>query len=100
MPILADHGYYVIAPDQRGYGRTFGWDNEYDTDLRKFRLLNLVRDVLGILQCVGHQKVEAIVGHDFGASVAYLTLIRPDVVRSMVLMSAPFSDRQASTKKS
>ena len=33
MPALADAGYHVIAPDQRGYGRTTGWDASYDGDL-------------------------------------------------------------------
>ncbi len=33
MPALADAGYHVIAPDQRGYGRTTGWDATYDGDL-------------------------------------------------------------------
>jgi len=37
----------VIAPDQRGYGRTTGWDADYDGDLHSFRLTNLVRDALG-----------------------------------------------------
>src|SRR5215475_6700587 len=41
---LADAGYHVIAPDQRGYGRTTGWDANYYGDLASFRLLNLVRD--------------------------------------------------------
>src|SRR5499433_2956031 len=40
---LAAAGYYVIAPDQRGYGRTTGWDASYDIDLSSFRVLNLVR---------------------------------------------------------
>src|SRR4051812_33446925 len=44
MPVLAGAGYHVIAPDQRGYGRTTGWDPEYDGDLRPFRILNIVRD--------------------------------------------------------
>jgi pimeloyl-ACP methyl ester carboxylesterase len=44
MPQLAAAGYHVIAPDQRGYGRTTGWDGDYDGDLHSFRLLNLVRD--------------------------------------------------------
>ena len=44
---LAAQGFHVIAPDQRGYGRTTGWDGAYDGDLGSFRLLNLVRDVLG-----------------------------------------------------
>src|SRR5580704_8723653 len=30
MPSLAAAGYHVIAPDQRGYGRTIGWDDSYD----------------------------------------------------------------------
>jgi pimeloyl-ACP methyl ester carboxylesterase len=49
MPALAAAGYHVIAPDQRGYGRTTGWDGNYDGDLNSFRLLNLVRDALGLV---------------------------------------------------
>src|SRR5215470_16029872 len=33
---LAAAGYHVIAPDQRGFGRTTGWDNSYDADLSSF----------------------------------------------------------------
>ena len=33
IPVLADAGYHVIAPDQRGYGRTLGWNPDYDGDL-------------------------------------------------------------------
>ena len=41
---LAAAGYHVIAPDQRGYGRTTGWDDSYDADPDSFRILNMVRD--------------------------------------------------------
>ena len=44
MPTLAAAGYWVVAPDQRGYGRTTGWDGDYDGDLASFRFFNLVRD--------------------------------------------------------
>src|SRR6202521_2633603 len=92
MPQLAAAGYHVIAPDQRGYGRTTGWDADYDGDLASFRLLNLVRDALGLVSAFGYRSVAAVVGHDFGASVAaWCALIRPDVFRSVVLMSAPFA---------
>src|SRR3984893_9922099 len=37
MPSLAAAGYHVIAPDQRGYGRTIGWDDSYDADPDAFR---------------------------------------------------------------
>src|SRR3977135_3683503 len=92
MPALAAAGYHVIAPDQRGYGRTTGWDGNYDGDLASFRLLNLVRDALGLVSAFGYRSVEAVVGHDFGSSVAaWCALVRPDVFRSVVLMSAPFA---------
>jgi pimeloyl-ACP methyl ester carboxylesterase len=92
MPALAGAGYHVIAPDQRGYGRTTGWDPGYDGDLASFRLLNLVRDALGLVSAFGYRAVDAVVGHDFGSSVAaWCALVRPDVFRSVVLMSAPFA---------
>src|SRR3984885_7825134 len=92
MPALADAGYHVLAPDQRGYGRTTGWDASFDGDLAPFRLTNLVRDALGVVSAFGHRSVAAVVGHDFGSSVAaWCGVIRPDVFRSVVLMSAPFA---------
>jgi pimeloyl-ACP methyl ester carboxylesterase len=91
MPALAAAGYHVIAPDQRGYGRTTDWDADYDGDLNSFRLLNLVRDALGLVSAFGYAHVDAVVGHDFGSSVAaWCALVRPDVFRSVALMSAPF----------
>jgi pimeloyl-ACP methyl ester carboxylesterase len=92
MPVLAAAGYHVIAPDQRGYGRTTGWDADYDGDLASFRLLNLVRDALGLVSAFGYRRADAVVGHDFGSSVAaWCALVRPDVFRSVALMSAPFA---------
>jgi pimeloyl-ACP methyl ester carboxylesterase len=92
MPSLAAAGYHVIAPDQRGYGRSTGWDADYDGDLGSFRLLNLVRDALGLVSAFGYRSVDAVVGHDFGSSVAaWCALVRPDVFRAVTLMSAPFA---------
>src|SRR5215510_15572103 len=91
MPALSEAGYHVVAPDQRGYGRTTGWSADYDADLAPFRLLNLVRDALGLVSALGHRSVAAVVGHDFGSPVAaWCALVRPDVFRSVTLMSAPF----------
>ena len=89
---LAAAGYHVVAPDQRGYGRTTGWDADYDGDLKSYRILNLVRDMLGLVSALGYRSVAAVVGHDFGSFVAaWCALLRPDVFKSMVLMSAPFA---------
>ena len=56
MPALAAVGYHVVAPDQRGYGRTTGWKDGYDADLVPFRFLNLVRDTLALIHALGHYR--------------------------------------------
>ena len=92
MLSLAQAGYHVVAPDQRGYGQTTGWDGDFDGDVASFRLLNLVQDALALVSAMGWRSVSAVVGHDFGSSVAaWCALVRPDVFKSVVMMSAPFA---------
>jgi pimeloyl-ACP methyl ester carboxylesterase len=92
MPALAGAGFHVLAPDMRGYGRTTGWSANYDGDFGSFRMLNLVRDVIGMLAVLGHRHVDAVFGHDAGSFVAgWCTLLRPDIFRSVAMMSAPFA---------
>lgn len=89
---LAALGYHVVAPDQRGYGRTTGWDPRYDGDLAAFRPFNIVRDAIGLVHALGHAKVAAVIGHDFGSPIAaWCALLRPDLFPAVALMSAPFS---------
>jgi pimeloyl-ACP methyl ester carboxylesterase len=93
---LASAGYHVIAPDQRGYGRTTGWDNSYDADPDPFRLLNMVRDATGLVYALGYRSVALVAGHDAGSPVAsWSALVRPDVFRSVALMSSPFAGAPA-----
>ena len=99
MVPLAAAGFHVIAPDQRGYGRTTGWDGDYDGDVASFRMMNLARDALGLVHALGYSSVAAVIGHDFGSPVAaWCALLRPDVFRSVVLMSAPFGGAPALPK--
>ena len=96
MVPLAAAGYFVISPDQRGYGQTTGWDPDYDGDLASFRMLNLARDALGLVAAYGIRSVAAVIGHDFGSSVAaWCALTRPDVFRAVAFMSAPFAGPSA-----
>lgn len=89
MPALAEAGAYVVAPDMRGYGRTTGWIP--GSDVAAVGLCNLVRDALALVRALGREHVSMVVGHDFGAMVAPAAgLMRPDVFRSVVIMSAPF----------
>jgi pimeloyl-ACP methyl ester carboxylesterase len=88
---LAEAGYHVVAPDHRGYGRTDDADVRYSDDLAPYSMLNHIRDTLGLVYALGHRTVAAVVGHDFGSPIAaWSALIRPDVFRSVVMMTAPF----------
>ena len=96
MPALAGAGFHVIAPDQRGYGETTGWDNRYDTGLEAFRVLNLVEDAAALVKRLGLPAVH-VVGHDFGSPVAaWCALLHPEIFKSVALMSAPFAGPPAS----
>jgi pimeloyl-ACP methyl ester carboxylesterase len=93
---IAKAGYHVIAPDLRGYGRSGGTGVNYDDDLAPFSTLNRVRDMLALVGNLGHRHVAAVVGHDFGSPMAgWCALARPDVFRSLVMMSAPFGGAPA-----
>lgn len=65
---LAEQGYCVVAPDQRGYGRTTGWDTRSwaYTDLSQWAFENLVRDLVCLVWALGYEQVASIIGHDFG----------------------------------
>ena len=87
---LAEAGYHVVAPDQRGYGPTASAPATYGDDLAPYRFLNLVKDLVGLRSALGIESFAAVIGHDFGSIVAYFcALARPDIFPRLVLMSAP-----------
>jgi pimeloyl-ACP methyl ester carboxylesterase len=93
MPALAQAGYYVVAFDQRGYGRTTGWDTSpfHETDMTQFSLTSIVRDVVALAHGLGYRKVKCVVGHDFGAvTSSRCALMRPDLFESVIMMSHPY----------
>lgn len=96
LPALAEAGYWVVAPDLRGVGRTTGWQTGYDVDLEPFSLSYLVRDNVALIRALGRDDVHAMIGHDFGSSVtAWTALVRPDLVGRAMMMSSPFSGAPA-----
>jgi pimeloyl-ACP methyl ester carboxylesterase len=85
---LAAAGYHVLAPDLRGYGQTARPDG-----VEQYSVLHLVGDVVGLLDAFRIERA-TVVGHDWGATLAWNTaLMRPDRVRSVVGMSAPYVPR-------
>ena len=92
IPSLAESGYYVVAPDQRGVGRTTGWDTSSfgNVDMNTFSMTNIVRDAVVLVNALGYNKVHCVVGHDFGAQVASVAcMARPDLFGRLITLSSP-----------
>ena len=70
MPASAAAGYYAVAPDCRGFGRTAGWDNSWDADPQPFLALNLLRDQIALVSALGYRTTAMMVGHDQGSLMA------------------------------
>jgi epoxide hydrolase A/B len=85
---LAEAGFHAIAPDQRGYGQT-----DKPESIESYTLLHLVGDMVGLLDAIGAPN-GVIVGHDWGAPVAWhAALLRPDRFRAVIGLSVPFRPR-------
>ena len=85
---LAAAGFHVVAPDLRGYGKS---DAPQAVD--EYTILHLVGDMVGVLDALG-APTAVIVGHDWGASVAWqAALTRPDRFRAVAALSVPFRPR-------
>lgn len=85
IPALAEAGYHVVAPDQRGYGQT-----DQPREIEKYTQFHLVGDIVGLLDALGEQQA-VIVGHDWGAPVAWnAAMLRPDRFPAVAALSVPF----------
>ena len=88
LEALAAAGYYAVAPDMRGYGRT-----DAPPSIESYTLLHLVGDMTALLDTLGRRRA-VIVGHDWGAMVAWTAAqLRPDRFHAVVGMSVPFLPR-------
>ena len=88
LPALAAAGFRAVAPDMRGFGRS-----DAPADVQAYSIMHLVGDMVGLVQELGESKA-VIVGHDWGAPVAWhAALFRPDLFRAVAAMSVPYWPR-------
>jgi pimeloyl-ACP methyl ester carboxylesterase len=84
MPALAAAGFHVVAPDMRGFGRTSA-----PADVKAYTIFDHVGDMVGLATALG-EKQAVIIGHDWGAPVAWhAALFRPDVFTAVAGLSVP-----------
>jgi pimeloyl-ACP methyl ester carboxylesterase len=90
IPAIAAAGYHVVAPDMRGYGKSDKPPAVEDYDIN-----HLSGDIVGLLDALGEEKA-ILIGHDWGAVVAWNTvLLHPDRFSAMIAMSVPNGGRAA-----
>lgn len=83
-PVLAAHGFRVITPDLRGFGQS-----ARPAGKEHYRLRDAVADVGAVLDACGAEQAH-VVGHDFGAAVAWLTaMFLPQRTRTLTVVSVP-----------
>lgn len=84
IPALAEAGYRVWAPDQRGYNLS-----SKPAGVRAYDIDELARDVLGLIDATGQDKV-LLVGHDWGAAVAWWMAGKyPDRLHKLAILNVP-----------
>ena len=88
LKALAEAGYHIVAPDQRGFGQT-----DRPERIEDYNILQLSGDIVGLIHALGETEA-VIVGHDWGSEVArHCALLRPDIFRGVVLLSVPYRQR-------
>ncbi|WP_044875104.1 alpha/beta hydrolase [Pseudomonas sp. LFM046] len=86
LDALSAAGFRAVAPDMRGYGGT-----DAPEKVEAYTRLHLVGDLVDLVRVLGERQA-VIVGHDWGAMVAWAAaLVRPDLFRAVIGMSVPFA---------
>ena len=87
MAPLAEAGFHVVAPDQRGYNLS-----DKPVGVNAYRVEHMARDVIGLMDHFGVEQA-CIAGHDWGAAVAWETALRyPARVRKLAILNVPHPD--------
>jgi pimeloyl-ACP methyl ester carboxylesterase len=88
IPMLAEAGYRVAAPDVRGYG-----GSDKPKAIEAYAIKEMCADIAGLIAALGETQV-ILVGHDWGAPIVWNTaLFHPEKVRAVVGLSVPYMGR-------
>jgi pimeloyl-ACP methyl ester carboxylesterase len=88
LAALAAAGFHAVAPDMRGYGKS-----DAPEAIDQYTIFHLVGDLVGLLDAL-EVKTAVIVGHDWGANIAWQAArLRPDRFRAVVALSVPYRPR-------
>jgi pimeloyl-ACP methyl ester carboxylesterase len=88
IPALAAAGFRVVAPDLRGYNLS-----DKPRDLRAYRAEALAGDVAGLIRAAGAERAR-VVGHDWGAGVAWLfAMAHPVSLERLAVLNGPHPAR-------
>ena len=84
IPAIAAAGFHVVAPDMRGFGRTSA-----PADVGAYSIFDQVGDMVGLVSALGEKRA-TIIGHDWGAPVAWhAAMFRPDIFTAVAGLSIP-----------
>jgi len=84
IPALVEAGCRVIIPDQRGYNLS-----DKPKGVKAYEVQTLVDDIIGLIDALGYEKVN-LVGHDWGAGVAWTLAIKyPERLHKLSIMNVP-----------
>lgn len=88
VPALAEAGYHVIVPNQRGFG-----NSSRPSDVTDYDIEQLTGDLVALLDHYGYEDA-TFVGEDWGAMVVWgLTLLHPNRVEGVIALSVPYLER-------
>ncbi|WP_236979620.1 alpha/beta fold hydrolase [Membranihabitans maritimus] len=88
IPVLAEAGYHVIVPNQRGYG-----NSSCPSEVTTYDIAHLTGDLVVLLDYYGYQEA-TFVGHDWGANVVWnLALLHPERVHTVINFALPYQER-------
>jgi pimeloyl-ACP methyl ester carboxylesterase len=94
VAFLAERGFRVMAPDQRGYA-----ESDKPASIAAYQIRELTADVLGLIEAAGREKAH-VVGHDWGGGVAWMLAVRnPEKVERLAILNAPHPTVMMTTLK-